>query len=132
MSAHLALLSTFGSPRLTAEYFLRIMLTGDLRNQVDRVWDAFANGGITNPLTVIEQITYLLFIRRLDELQTGREAKARHTNGGVVENPIFGPDQQQLRWSRFKELDADTMLQVVSQQVFPFMKQAGGVDTVFA
>lgn len=107
------------------------MLTGDLRNQVDRVWDTFANGGITNPLTVIEQITYLLFIRRLDELQTGREAKARWTDS-AVENPIFGPDQQEMRWSRFKDADADTMFQVVSQRVFPFMKEAGGVDTVFA
>jgi len=107
------------------------MLTGDLRNQVDRVWTAFWTGGVSNPLTVIEQITYLLFIRRLDELQTGREAKARWT-GEAVENSIFGPDQQQLRWSRFKELDADTMFRVVSQEVFPFMKEAGGVDSVFA
>lgn len=107
------------------------MLTGDLRNKVDRVWDAFAAGGMTNPLDVIEQITYLLFIRRLDELQTNREAKA-HWTGSPIENPIFGPDQQLLRWNHFKELDADTMFTVVSQQVFPFMKEAGGTDSVFA
>ena len=48
------------------------MLTGELRNQIDRIWDAFWTGGISNPLEVIEQITYLLFLRRLDELQTSR------------------------------------------------------------
>ena len=52
------------------------MVTGELKNQVDRVWDAFWSGGISNPLSVIEQFTYLLFARRLDELHTAREAKA--------------------------------------------------------
>lgn len=52
------------------------MLTGEIRNQVDRVWDAFWSGGISNSLEVIEQLTYLLFIKRLDELHTVREAKA--------------------------------------------------------
>ena len=49
------------------------MITGEIRNQVDQVWDAFWSGGIANPLTVIEQITYLLFMKRLDELQTTKE-----------------------------------------------------------
>ena len=49
------------------------MLTGDIRNQIDRIWDAFWSGGISNPLEVIEQITYLLFIRRLDDLHAGGE-----------------------------------------------------------
>ena len=53
------------------------MVTGDLRNQVDRLWDAFWSGGISNPLEVIEQITYLLFLRRLDQLQTIEEDKAQ-------------------------------------------------------
>ena len=52
------------------------MLTGEIRNQVDRIWDAFWSGGISNPLEVIEQITYLLFIRRLDDLHTLEESKA--------------------------------------------------------
>lgn len=52
------------------------MLTGDLRNQIDRLWDSFWSGGISNPLEVIEQITYLLFLRRLDELQQLEENKA--------------------------------------------------------
>ena len=53
------------------------MLTPDLKSQIDRVWEAFWTGGLSNPLTVIEQMTYLLFIRRLDELQTQKEQKSR-------------------------------------------------------
>jgi len=52
------------------------MITGDLKSQIDKVWEAFWTGGISNPLTVIEQMTYLLFIRRLDELHTAKEQKA--------------------------------------------------------
>ena len=52
------------------------MLTGEIRNQVDRIWDAFWSGGISNPLEVIEQITYLLFLKRLDDLHTLEELKA--------------------------------------------------------
>jgi hypothetical protein len=53
------------------------MLTGDIRNHIDRIWDAFWSGGISNPLEVIEQITYLLFLRRLDDMQTLEELKAK-------------------------------------------------------
>ena len=52
------------------------MITGSIKSQVDKVWDAFWSGGISNGLTVIEQITYLLFARRLDELHTAKEAQA--------------------------------------------------------
>lgn len=77
------------------------MITGELKNKVDRVWDTFWSGGIANPLEVIEQITYLLFIRRLDDLTTLAEKKANRT-GKPAEGVIFGPDQQNLRWSVFK------------------------------
>jgi type I restriction enzyme M protein len=76
------------------------VITGELKSKVDRVWDAFWSGGISNPLEVIEQITYLLFIRRLDDLDILAEKKAHRT--GTSEDIIFGPDQQDLRWSRFK------------------------------
>ena len=76
------------------------MITGELKSKVDRVWDAFWSGGISNPLEVIEQITYLLFIRRLDDLNTLAEKKARVT--GTEEGILFGPDQQDLRWKNFK------------------------------
>jgi len=100
------------------------VITGDLKSKVDRIWDAFWSGGISNPLEVIEQITYLLFLRRLDELQTIAEKKARIT-GGPVEDPKFLPGQDHLRWSRFKNLDADVMYKTVSTEVFPFLQRYG-------
>ncbi|WP_211841396.1 type I restriction-modification system subunit M N-terminal domain-containing protein [Saccharopolyspora antimicrobica] len=78
------------------------MVTGELKNKIDRLWDAFWSGGISNPLEVIEQITYLMFIRRLDQLQQVRERKANRT-AKPVENPIYTGDTQHLRWSVFPE-----------------------------
>ncbi len=77
------------------------MITGALKSKIDRVWDAFWSGGISNPLEVIEQITYLLFLRRLDDLQTLKERKAQRT-GEPLEDPIFLRHNEHLRWSRFK------------------------------
>jgi len=64
------------------------MITGELKSKVDSIWDTMWSGGISNPLSVIEQLTYLLFIKRLDELHTLRESKAAHT-GKPIEEPIF-------------------------------------------
>lgn len=107
------------------------MLTGEIRNQVDRVWDVFWTGGISNPLEVIEQLTYLLFIKRLDELHTLRENKA-HRLRQPIENPIFAPDQGQLRWSSFKHREPRQMYDLIVDEVFPFMKSLGGENTAFA
>ena len=76
------------------------MITGQLKSDIDRIWDAFWSGGISNPLEVIEQITYLLFIKRLDELHTLEEKKANRLNR-KIENPIFPPGAKgsRLRWS---------------------------------
>jgi type I restriction enzyme M protein len=106
------------------------MITGELKGQVDRVWLAFHTGGIANPLTVIEQITYLLFIRRLDELHIAKEKKASLLNQ-PLKDPIFGPEQQQMRWSRFKDMDAEEMHRIVSLEVFPFIKTFGANDSAF-
>lgn len=83
------------------------MVTGELRAQVDKVWDAFWSGGIANPVEVIEQITYLLFIKRLDELQTLAERRSARTRQ-PLENPVYpeGVDEsarvprpyRDLRW----------------------------------
>jgi type I restriction enzyme M protein len=100
------------------------VITGELRGKIDRVWDSFWSGGISNPLEVIEQITYLLFIRRLDDLQTLAERKARVT-GGVIENAVFLPGQHHLRWSRFKHDDPDVMYQLIASEVFPFLQRLG-------
>jgi type I restriction enzyme M protein len=108
------------------------MLTGEIRSQVDRVWDAFWTGGISNPLEVIEQLTYLLFIKRLDELHTTREAKANRL-GRPIEDPIFEQGAQQtLRWSVFKNMAAQQIYALMVDEVFPFMKTLGGENTAFA
>ncbi|MFF0944140.1 N-6 DNA methylase [Kocuria sp. CPCC 205300] len=109
------------------------MITGELKSKVDAVWSRFWSGGISNPLEVIEQITYLLFMRRLDDLQTTAEKKAQFTGTGVIENPVFLPDQQHLRWSRFKTLDdVQEMYDVVSNDVFPFLRELGGDDSTYS
>jgi type I restriction enzyme M protein len=98
------------------------MITGELKSKVDRLWDAFWSGGISNPLEVIEQITYLLFIKRLDDLNTAQEAKANRLKQ-PMENGIFNRKQQDLRWSRFKHEAAPAMYKIVSDKVFPFIKE---------
>ena len=100
------------------------MITGEIRNPVDQVWDAFWSGGIANPLIVIEQITYLLFMKRLDELQTTKEQMA-NLSGQPVQDPTFSQEQSQLRWPHFKELEANKMLGRVRDEVFPFIENLG-------
>ena len=107
------------------------MITGELKSKIDRIWDAFWSGGISNPLEVIEQITYLLFIRRLDDLQTLAENKARRT-GQPIENPVFQPGQDDLRWSRFKDLEPGVMHKVVGERVFPFLRELGGDGSTYS
>jgi type I restriction enzyme M protein len=99
------------------------MLTGDKRTQIDKIWNAFWTGGVSNPLTVIEQITYLLFIKRLDELQDGKEAKAQGLNL-PIESPIFTEVQKEIRWQNFKDLDAEALYKLFTKEngVFDFMK----------
>lgn len=100
------------------------MITGELRSKIDRVWDLFWSGGISNPLEVIEQLTYLLFIRRLDELQTQAERKARITGRGI-EDPRFLPGQEHLRWQNFKQEPPQEMYRTVAEEVFPFLQTLG-------
>ncbi|WP_404386500.1 type I restriction-modification system subunit M [Knoellia locipacati] len=107
------------------------MITGDLKSKIDRVWDAFWSGGISNPIEVIEQITYLLFIRRLDDLQTLKENRARTTKQPVTD-PTFLPGQEHLRWSRFKNNDPAVMFKVVGDEVFPFLRQLGGEGSTYS
>ena len=100
------------------------MITGEIKAKVDRIWDTMWSGGISNPLSVIEQLTYLLFIKRLDELHTLKERKAARI-GKPVEDPVFAPGQDHLRWSRFKETAPETMFTTVRDEVFPFIKGLG-------
>ena len=108
------------------------MITGELRSKVDRLWDAFWSGGIANPLEVIEQITYLMFIRRLDDMQVAKENKAART-GKPIENPIYAEDDEQnLRWSRFTNEHPETMLTIIRDDVFPWLRGLGGDDSTYA
>ncbi len=100
------------------------MITGELKSKVDSIWNTMWSGGVSNPLSVIEQLTYLLFIKRLDELHTLKEHKAART-GKPIEEPIFTPDQDALRWSRFRETAPAKMFATVRDEVFPFMKALG-------
>src|SRR5437773_8652545 len=101
------------------------MLTGEIRSQIDAIWNAFWTGGISNPLEVIEQITYLLFLRRLDDLQTLDENKAARLKK-PIERRIFpggkdakGRPYEDFRWSHFKHFAPGEMYAVVSEHVFP-------------
>ena len=114
------------------------MLTGEIRSQIDAIWNAFWSGGISNPLEVIEQITYLLFIRRLDDLQMNAESQAA-TLGKPVERVIFpagndakGRPYNDYRWSEFKHREAREMYDIVSEHVFPFLRNMGGEGSTYA
>lgn len=96
------------------------MITGELRNKVDKIWEIFWTGGITNPLSVIEQFTYLIFIKSLDDKQTKEEKTASVL--GLEPKKIFNENEQILRWSNFKELEAQEMYDIVVNKVFPFIK----------
>src|SRR5690349_14324674 len=108
------------------------MLTGELRNQVDRIWDACWSGGISNPLGVIERITYLLFRRRLDDLRVLEETKAARLQKPMGRR-IFpeGTDSKErryadMRWWRFKSVGPAEMFRVVAEHVCPFLRCLGG------
>jgi type I restriction enzyme M protein len=100
------------------------MITGELRSKVDKLWTTFWNNGISNPLSVIEQISYLLFIKRLDDLELAKEKRALRLRRRV-KDPMFSAEQQHLRWSQFKNQDAETMLAIVRDEAFPFIKTMG-------
>jgi type I restriction enzyme M protein len=101
------------------------MITGDLRNKIDQIWNTFWSGGVSNPLSVIEQITYLLFAKRIDDIHTKFESKANILKE-PIENPIFEEGQDHLRWSRFKDYDPQRKFEVFKDEVFPFIKELNG------
>ncbi|MER6574152.1 class I SAM-dependent DNA methyltransferase [Nonomuraea sp. NPDC001023] len=107
------------------------MITGELKNKIDRLWDAFWSGGISNPLEVIEQITYLMFLRRMEDLQTTKERKANRT-GKPIENPIYTEETNFLRWSKFTEEHPDKMLVTVRDGVFPWLRGLGDDESTYS
>jgi type I restriction enzyme M protein len=114
------------------------LLGNELRSQIDGIWNSFWSGGISNPLEVIEQLTYLLFLKRLDDLQTLEENRANRL-GEPVARTIFpdGDDDKgrayaDYRWSRFKNMAPAEMFTVVSEHVFPFLRTLGGEGSTYA
>jgi type I restriction enzyme M protein len=115
------------------------MLTSALRSKVDALWDKFWSGGIANPLTAIEQISYLLFMRRLDALDDKRRGDAeflkqefRSLFGGTYTTRAGKKRPcQELRWSKFRHLPAEEMLEHVRDHVFPFIKTLEDGGQVF-
>jgi type I restriction enzyme M protein len=119
------------------------VITGTIKSQIDQLWNAFWSGGIANPLEVIEQITYLMFIRRLDDLHTLEENKATRLKK-PLERRIFpegkdpkGRPYDDLRWSRLKNLAPSEMFAVMGEHVFPFLRsdlprQLGSADSTYA
>ena len=114
------------------------MITGTIKSQIDQVWNAFWSGGISNPLEVIEQITYLLFLRRLDDLQTLEENKSARLKQPMAQR-VFpegidprGRPYEDLRWSRFKHFAPGDMYVIVGEHVFPFLRTLGGDESTYA
>jgi type I restriction enzyme M protein len=119
----------------------------ELKSKIDQLWNKFWSGGISNPLTAIEQITYLLFMKRLDELDQKRQADAEWTGGNYMskfmgtwippeyrsqpEPEKFAIDKRSLRWGEFKRMQAEEMLQHVQGKVFPFLKDLNGAESNF-
>lgn len=133
----------------------------ELKSKIDQLWNKFWSGGISNPLTAIEQITYLLFMKRLDELDQQNQAKAEwneepyaskfegkwippeyrakarkddtkeETTKRHADAKMYEIDKRTLRWSEFKRMQAEEMLQHVQGKVFPFLKDLNGTESNF-
>ena len=113
------------------------MITGEIKTKIDTIWDAFWTGGITNSITVLEQMTYLFFMKMLDDAQRKKEAAAS-IMGVPVKDPVFkegnwlNPETNteipynDLRWHVFKNKDAGVMFNLIRTHVFPFIKYLNG------
>ncbi|MFK4166215.1 N-6 DNA methylase [Paenibacillus lautus] len=109
------------------------MLTGEIRNKIDKIWSDMWAGGISNPLTVIEQLTYLMFIRSLDEKDLESEMTEALT--GETMPKVFPLDEegQSMRWSKFKNKDPREIFEIVGTKVFPYIKNLNGAnETAFS
>lgn len=109
------------------------MVTGELKNKIDGIWNIFWSSGMTNPLTIIEQITYLMFIKILDDNELAKESTAAMLETPVVD-PIFDERHQNCRWHIFRNYEAESMFKNMTDNVFPFIKEGlhAGKDTAFA
>ena len=100
------------------------MITGELKSRIDKLWEEFWTGGITNPLTVIEQISYLVFLRMIDMRESAAERRKARTKAAVTF--LYGKDEQHLRWSQLRtETDPATLLKRMRDEVFPHLRTLG-------
>lgn len=106
------------------------MVTGELKKSIDALWAEFWTGGITNPLTVIEQITFLIFVRLLDVNEARDENRQQRT--GTEFKRRFNEEEQELRWSRFRHLGGNEMLPLLRDQVFPHFRKASVAGSAFS
>ena len=119
------------------------MITGEIKQKVDAVWQIFWNNGFTQPSAIFEQITYLLFMKMLDEKQRNQEFIANLTGDSLL-NPIFpegnwhnpSTDQdvpyKEMRWHIFKEMEPGKMLNRVRNDVFIFLRHIGGEGSAYS
>lgn len=114
------------------------MITGAVKGQIDTIWNVFRSGGIANPLEVMEQLTYLLFIKRLDDQQMLALNKANRLGRSAEGNPFpigtddDGRDYGDLRWSKIRNMHPDEAFEVVGQRVFPFIRTMRSDDSTYA
>lgn len=106
------------------------MLNPTLKSSIGRLWDKFWSGGISNPLTAIEQISYLLFMKRLDEMDIKKRQDSEFT--GEVYQSLFAGEKENLRWSHFRQMEGGEMLIHIQTKVFPFLKTIGKEESHFA
>ncbi len=105
------------------------MITGELKNKVDKLWEMFWTGGLTNPLDVIEQITYLMFIRDLDQSDNTRQKESSML--GISYTSMFA-GKKHLKWTELRDKPAETMYQTMQGEVFPFIKELNGNSGTYA
>ncbi|HAI17388.1 MAG TPA: N-6 DNA methylase, partial [Xanthomarina gelatinilytica] len=109
------------------------MITGEIKSQIDQIWNTFWTGGISNTITIVEQLTYLIFIKDLDETETRNERMAKRLNKAFT--PIFGKDQQHFRWKNLKEMDVAERHNIFNNSVdgiFPFIRSLGKEKSLFS
>jgi type I restriction enzyme M protein len=105
------------------------MITNELKNQVDKIWETFWTGGISNPLTVVEQFTFLIFIKSLD---TAQQKIDRDKRLNPKLKDIFPADKQHLRWSELKDLTALPLFELFQVEMFAFIKSLSSEQSAFA